>query len=95
MGQAQLAIVDTAPPSADSIAQIHSLFGSSRIGYIYDKLDENVKSGILLIAGLKSRHLKLKLSEFDQLEKVKLHNAINALEPVIRKLAGHSISEFK
>ncbi|SGY96054.1 hypothetical protein [Moritella viscosa] len=95
MGQAQLAIVETAPPSADSIAQIHSLFGSSRIGCIYDKLDENLKKGILVAAGLKMPHLKLKLSELDPLDKVKLHHAINALEPVIGKLAGHSISEFK
>jgi hypothetical protein len=95
MGQPQLAIVESTQPAAESISQIHSLFGSSRIGYVYDSLDETIKSGILLAAGLKSRHLKLKLSELDLDEKAQLHQAINALEPVIKKLAGRSIKDFK
>jgi len=95
MGQAQLAIVDTAPQAAESIAQIHSFFGSSRIGSIYDKLDRRMREILCFSAKLQQRHVDMKLSELDQLEKAKLHRAINALEPVIGKLAGHSISEFK
>ena len=95
MGQAQLAIVDTAPLAAESIAEIRGLFGNSRIGSMYDSLDFNMRKTLCFAAGLKQHHVDLKLSQLDQLEKVKLHRAINSLEPVICKLAGHPINDFK
>jgi hypothetical protein len=95
MGQALLVHVESTPPAAESIALIHGLFGNSRIGYVYDNLEPQLKNTLCFAAGLKQHHVDLKLSQLDQLEKVKLHRAINVLEPVIRKLAGHSISEFK
>ncbi len=95
MGQAQLAVVESTPTAAESIAQIHSLFGGSLIARTYDNLDDNLKTGILKAAGLKSRHLKLKLSELERSEKEQVHQVINALEPVIKKLAGHSIKDFR
>lgn len=95
MGQAQLAVIETTPPAAETIAQIHTLYGCSRIGAVYDNLDRGIREILCFSAKLQQRHVDLKLSELDQLEKVKLHRAINALEPVIRKLAGHSIRDFK
>ena len=95
MGQAQLAVVTTAPPAAVSIAQFRRSLGCSRIGNIYDNLDPQLRKILCFAAGLKQHHVDLDLNQLDQLEKVKLHRAINALEPVIRKLAGHSIRDFK
>ena len=95
MGQAQLAVVTTAPPSAASIAEVRSLFGCSRIGNVYNNLDPQLRRTLCFAAGLKQHHVDLDLNQLEQLERVKLHRAINALEPVIRKLAGHSIRDFK
>ncbi|QUM84430.1 hypothetical protein [Moritella sp. 28] len=81
--------------AAESIAQIRGLFGNSRIGSFYDNLDFNMRKTLCFAAGLKQHHVDLKLDELDQLEKVKLHRAINSLEPVIGKLAGHPINDFK
>jgi len=81
--------------AAESIAQIRGLFGNSRIGSFYDNLDFNMRKTLCFAAGLKQHHVDLKLDELDQLEKVKLHRAINSLEPVICKLAGHPINDFK
>lgn len=81
--------------AADSIAQIRGLFGNSRIGSLYDNLEPNMRKTLCFAAGLKQHHVGLKLSQLDQLEKVKLHRAISALEPVISKLAGHPINDFK
>ncbi|PKH06686.1 hypothetical protein [Moritella sp. Urea-trap-13] len=81
--------------AAESIAQIHALFGNSRIGSVYDSLDFDMRKTLCFAAGLKQRNIDMKLSQFDHIEKVKLHHAINSLEPVIGKLAGHPINEFK
>ena len=81
--------------AAESIAQIHELFGNSRIGSVYDNLDFNMRKTLCFAAGLKQHHVDLKLSQLDHIEKVKLHHAINSLEPVIGKLAGHPINDFK
>ena len=95
MGQAQLATIDTTPSMADSMALIRGLFGCSRIGFVYDNLEPDMRKTLCFAAGLKQHHVDLKLSQFDQFEKVKLHRAINALAPVISKLAGHPINDFK
>lgn len=97
MSNTQLAVIESSsiPTAEESISNIHSLFGSSKICCIYDALDENMKKTLCISAGLKAKHLELKLSEFDCLDRAKLHKGINALEPVIKKLAGHSISQFK
>lgn len=49
MGQAQLAIVETTPLAADSIAQIHGLFDNSRIGSVYDSLDFDMRKTLVLL----------------------------------------------
>ncbi|EDM65053.1 hypothetical protein PE36_08336 [Moritella sp. PE36] len=81
--------------AADSIAQIRGLFGNSRIGSLYDNLEPDMRKTLCFAAGLKKHHVGLKLSQLDHIEKVKLHHAINSLEPVIGKLAGHPINDFK
>ena len=95
MGQAQLAIVESTPQAADSIAEIHSLFGKTKLGRIYDNLDIQMKKAICVAAGLKGQHLDLKMSEFNCLDRAKLHKGVHDLELVVKALAGRSISEFK
>lgn len=95
MGQALLAPIETPPPAAASIEEIHSLFGNTKIGRIYDNLDIQMKKAICTAAGLKAEHLGLKMNEFNCLDKAKLHKGVHKLELVVKTLAGHSIRDFK
>ncbi|QSV15853.1 hypothetical protein [Photobacterium ganghwense] len=83
-------------PASDSIAKCHALFNcETRLGLSYDNLEESVKRTLCFSAGLKQRHITLKLHEMTMHERKALHRAINLLADALKPLAHHSLKEFR
>lgn len=85
-----------ARPAAESIACCHALFDcKSQLGIRYDNLEDKVKRALCFAAGLKQRHIAMKLHELNTSERKALHNAINTLAGALKPLANHSCKEFR
>ncbi|MDX1300922.1 hypothetical protein [Photobacterium sp.] len=97
MGQALQRIEHQFPrPAEESIAQCHALFNcESQLGLSYDNLEEKVKRTLCFSAGLKQRHVEMKLHELNTLERKALHNAINTLADALKPLAHQLFKEFR
>jgi hypothetical protein len=95
MAQAQQVQVNHTPPAAESLANMHALFGSrSQKGMAYDHLPEDIKRALCFAAGLKERHTSLRLAEMNQLERTRVHRAINKLADALKPLANSSLKDF-
>ncbi|MGF1704141.1 hypothetical protein L4D09_28035 [Photobacterium makurazakiensis] len=85
-----------ARPAAESISRCHALFNcKSQLGISYDNLEEPVKRSLCFSAGLKQRHIEMKLHELSTFERKALHRAINTLADALKPLAHHSFTEFR
>lgn len=85
-----------ARPAAESIACCHALFNcKSQLGISYDNLEDKVKRALCFAAGLKQRHISMKLHELNTVERKALHNAINTMAGALQPLANHSYNEFR
>lgn len=97
MGNAAQKLEHTYPrPAAESIARCHELFDcQSQLGISYDNLEEPVKRTLCFSAGLKQRHVPMKLHELNTIERKALHRAINTLADALKPLAHQSFKAFK
>lgn len=83
-------------PAKDSIAYCHELFGcKSSLGLSYDNLAEDVKRTLCFSAGLKQRHVDMKLHEMTDLERVELHRSINTLADALKPFAHKAFRDFQ
>ncbi|PSW14396.1 hypothetical protein C9J01_08130 [Photobacterium rosenbergii] len=97
MGNAARKLEQSYPrPASESLAHCHELLNcKSLAGLSYENLDESVKRTLCFSAGLKQRHIPMKLHELTPFERKKLHQAINTLADALKPLAYRSLKEFR
>lgn len=88
--------LDRPRPAQASIAYCHELFGcKSSLGLSYDNLAEDVKRTLCFSAGLKQRHVEMKLHEMEDLERKALHRSINTLADALKPFAHKAFRDFQ
>jgi hypothetical protein len=95
MAQVQQVQVNHTPTAAESLANMHALFNTqSRGGLHYDHLPNDTKAVLCYAARLTKNHPTMKLADMDDLDRAKLHRAINSLVAKLQPLMSCSLSEF-
>lgn len=95
MAQAQQLQTNHTPTAAESLANMHALFGSrSQKGMVYDHLPDDIKRTLCFSADLRERHTKMRLAEMNQLERTRVHRAINKLADALKPLANGLLKDF-
>ena len=93
MAQAQLRT--STPAAAESLANIHALFNAqSRGGMLYDHLPEKIRETLCFNVRLSRKHVAMKLADMNDVERAKLHRAINELVSALKPLMSCPLSEF-
>jgi len=93
MAQAQLQ--PSAPAAAESIANIHALFNAeSRGGLHYDNLPQNVRATLCFSARIGRSNVDKKLADMNDVDRAKLHRAVNTLVSALKPLMSCPLSEF-
>lgn len=92
---AQTQAKPSVPSAAESIANIHALFGSeSRGGLVYDNLPANIRETLCFGCKLSRNHVEMKLADMNDVDRAKLHRKINELVTALKPLMTCSLSEF-
>ena len=92
---AQVQPKSSTPSAAESLASMHALFNSkSRGGMVYDHLPEKIRETLCFSVRLSRKHVAMKLADMNDVERAKLHRAINELGKALKPLMSCPLSEF-